>query len=200
MPRCCWPIAAAHGTKGRGTTQNCSSHVFLRPCCAGLHREPPLTALFSFQINCLLEVELGITGGEEDGVDNTDVDNASLYSQARSPSAVQCLGHMDVCLVSGDLLFSLSTTHPLCSFPHLPFFPQFSPRTSGSATRSSPPSAPCSLSLPPLATFTASTRCDSQRAAGFRLFRPSMTEPYPTPTVASPSLPFSPAGQREAVA
>jgi len=33
------------------------------------------------KINCLLEVELGITGGEEDGVDNTDVDNASLYSQ-----------------------------------------------------------------------------------------------------------------------
>ena len=29
-------------------------------------------------INCQLEIELGITGGEEDGVDNTDVDNASL--------------------------------------------------------------------------------------------------------------------------
>jgi fructose-bisphosphate aldolase class II len=28
-----------------------------------------------------LEVEIGVTGGEEDGVDNTDVDNASLYSQ-----------------------------------------------------------------------------------------------------------------------
>lgn len=33
------------------------------------------------KINCLLEMELGITGGEEDGVDNTHVDNASLYSQ-----------------------------------------------------------------------------------------------------------------------
>eukprot|EP00039_Didymoeca_costata_P028285 m.20572 g.20572 ORF g.20572 m.20572 type:complete len:360 (+) comp6878_c0_seq2:49-1128(+) len=33
------------------------------------------------KINCLLEIELGITGGEEDGVDNTGVDNASLYSQ-----------------------------------------------------------------------------------------------------------------------
>jgi len=32
-------------------------------------------------MNCLLEIELGITGGEEDGVDNTGVDNASLYSQ-----------------------------------------------------------------------------------------------------------------------
>jgi fructose-bisphosphate aldolase class II len=29
----------------------------------------------------MLEIELGITGGEEDGVDNTDVDNALLYTQ-----------------------------------------------------------------------------------------------------------------------
>ena len=29
-------------------------------------------------MKCLLEIELGITGGEEDGVDNTEVDNASL--------------------------------------------------------------------------------------------------------------------------
>jgi len=28
-----------------------------------------------------LEMELGVTGGEEDGVDNTDVDNARLYTQ-----------------------------------------------------------------------------------------------------------------------
>ncbi len=28
-----------------------------------------------------LEIELGITGGEEDGVDNSDVDNAKLYTQ-----------------------------------------------------------------------------------------------------------------------
>jgi len=28
-----------------------------------------------------LEMEIGITGGEEDGVDNSDVDNASLYTQ-----------------------------------------------------------------------------------------------------------------------
>ena len=33
------------------------------------------------KMNCILEIELGITGGEEDGVDNTEVDNASLYSQ-----------------------------------------------------------------------------------------------------------------------
>lgn len=28
-----------------------------------------------------LEIELGVTGGEEDGVDNTDIDNAKLYTQ-----------------------------------------------------------------------------------------------------------------------
>ena len=28
-----------------------------------------------------LEMELGITGGEEDGVDNTDVDESKLYTQ-----------------------------------------------------------------------------------------------------------------------
>lgn len=28
-----------------------------------------------------LEMEIGITGGEEDGVDNTNVDNSSLYTQ-----------------------------------------------------------------------------------------------------------------------
>jgi fructose-bisphosphate aldolase class II len=33
------------------------------------------------KIDLLLEVELGITGGEEDGVNNEDVDNAALYSQ-----------------------------------------------------------------------------------------------------------------------
>jgi fructose-bisphosphate aldolase class II len=33
------------------------------------------------KIGCLLEMELGITGGEEDGVDNTDVDKDKLYTQ-----------------------------------------------------------------------------------------------------------------------
>merc|ERR1719421_608503 len=33
------------------------------------------------KINCLLEMELGVTGGEEDGVDNTDVDSSRLYTQ-----------------------------------------------------------------------------------------------------------------------
>jgi fructose-bisphosphate aldolase class II len=34
------------------------------------------------KIGLWLEMEIGITGGEEDGVDNTGVDNASLYTQA----------------------------------------------------------------------------------------------------------------------
>ncbi len=33
------------------------------------------------KIGITLEIELGITGGEEDGVDNTDVDNSKLYTQ-----------------------------------------------------------------------------------------------------------------------
>ncbi|CAG8575768.1 6760_t:CDS:2 [Dentiscutata erythropus] len=33
------------------------------------------------KINLYLEMEIGITGGEEDGVDNTDVHNNSLYTQ-----------------------------------------------------------------------------------------------------------------------
>jgi len=33
------------------------------------------------KIDILLEFELGVTGGEEDGVDNTDIDSARLYTQ-----------------------------------------------------------------------------------------------------------------------
>ena len=33
------------------------------------------------KMDMTLEIELGITGGEEDGVDNTDVDSARLYTQ-----------------------------------------------------------------------------------------------------------------------
>jgi fructose-bisphosphate aldolase class II len=34
-----------------------------------------------FQLGMSLEIELGVTGGEEDGVDNTDVDASKLYTQ-----------------------------------------------------------------------------------------------------------------------
>ncbi len=33
------------------------------------------------QLDMMIEIELGITGGEEDGVDNSDVDNSLLYTQ-----------------------------------------------------------------------------------------------------------------------
>lgn len=33
------------------------------------------------KMNMTLEIELGVTGGEEDGVDNTDIDNSKLYTQ-----------------------------------------------------------------------------------------------------------------------
>lgn len=35
------------------------------------------------KLDMTLEIELGVTGGEEDGVDNTAVDNAMLYSQPK---------------------------------------------------------------------------------------------------------------------
>merc|ERR1712087_85634 len=38
-----------------------------------------LTRMSKF--NCMLEMELGVTGGEEDGVDNTEVDSSRLYTQ-----------------------------------------------------------------------------------------------------------------------
>ena len=33
------------------------------------------------KIGMTIEIELGVTGGEEDGVDNTDIDNSLLYTQ-----------------------------------------------------------------------------------------------------------------------
>ena len=38
------------------------------------------------KIGMTLEIELGITGGEEDGVDNTNVDNSLLYTQPEEVS------------------------------------------------------------------------------------------------------------------
>ena len=35
------------------------------------------------ELDIALEIELGVTGGEEDGVDNTNVDNALLYTQPK---------------------------------------------------------------------------------------------------------------------
>ncbi len=38
------------------------------------------------KIGTHIEIELGVTGGEEDGVDNTDIDNALLYTQPEEVS------------------------------------------------------------------------------------------------------------------
>jgi len=38
------------------------------------------------KIGMTLEIELGVTGGEEDGVDNTDIDNSFLYTQPEDVS------------------------------------------------------------------------------------------------------------------
>lgn len=48
-------------------------------------------------IGMTLEIELGVTGGEEDGVDNTDVDSSRLYTQpeevAQAYSALMDVSH-----------------------------------------------------------------------------------------------------------
>jgi fructose-bisphosphate aldolase class II len=38
------------------------------------------------KLGMFLEIELGITGGEEDGVDNTDIDSSKLYTQPKEVS------------------------------------------------------------------------------------------------------------------
>ncbi len=40
------------------------------------------------KIGMTLEVELGVTGGEEDGVDNTDIDSSKLYTQPEEVGAM----------------------------------------------------------------------------------------------------------------
>lgn len=42
------------------------------------------------KIDCLLEVELGITGGEEDGVNNEDVDEDKLYTSPEEVDQMYC--------------------------------------------------------------------------------------------------------------
>jgi fructose-bisphosphate aldolase, class II len=39
------------------------------------------------KIDLALEMELGVTGGEEDGVDNTDIDSSKLYTQPEEVAA-----------------------------------------------------------------------------------------------------------------
>ena len=38
-------------------------------------------SMYHRPMKLFLEMEIGITGGEEDGVNNEDVDNAALYTQ-----------------------------------------------------------------------------------------------------------------------
>lgn len=49
-----------------------------------LHENIEISTAYFKRLNALgmaIEVELGVTGGEEDGVDNSDVDNEKLYTQ-----------------------------------------------------------------------------------------------------------------------
>lgn len=56
------------------------------------------------KIDMMIEIELGITGGEEDGVDNSDVDNALLYTQ---PEEV-CYAYEELSKVSPNFTIAAS--------------------------------------------------------------------------------------------
>ncbi|RXJ57585.1 class II fructose-bisphosphate aldolase [Candidatus Marinarcus aquaticus] len=56
------------------------------------------------EIDMMIEIELGITGGEEDGVDNTNVDNALLYTQ---PSEV-AYAHQELSQISPHFTIAAS--------------------------------------------------------------------------------------------
>jgi len=56
------------------------------------------------KIGMTLEIELGITGGEEDGVDNSDVDSARLYTQ---PAEV-CYAYEELSKVSPSFTVAAS--------------------------------------------------------------------------------------------
>ena len=56
------------------------------------------------ELDMMIEIELGITGGEEDGVDNTDVDNALLYTQ---PEEV-CYAYEQLSTVSENFTIAAS--------------------------------------------------------------------------------------------
>ena len=57
------------------------------------------------KIGMTLEIELGITGGEEDGVDNSDVDVSKLYTQPE-----------EVAYAYEELMKVSSSIYNCCSF------------------------------------------------------------------------------------
>lgn len=56
------------------------------------------------KLDMMIEIELGITGGEEDGVDNTEIDNALLYTQ---PEEV-CYAYEELSKVSENFTVAAS--------------------------------------------------------------------------------------------
>lgn len=59
------------------------------------------------KINLLLELELGVTGGEEDGVDNTGISNDKLYTQPehvlRAYNALKNIGNFTIAASFGNV-------------------------------------------------------------------------------------------------
>ena len=88
--------ASARGCRGstaswrrtRTTSRRTASRSSRRTCSTSRRSRsrrtsPPASSTSSAwpRSTCMLEMELGVTGGEEDGVDNSDVDESKLYTQ-----------------------------------------------------------------------------------------------------------------------
>jgi hypothetical protein len=107
------------------------------------------------KINVWLEMEIGITGGEEDGVNNEDVDNASLYTQPEDIVIFLVFEVWDISEATGqwEIYKALSAISPMFSIAaafgnvhgvysaHLPLFGTFL-FSHRAGQRQAPPRAP----------------------------------------------------------
>ena len=86
--RSCCPGSTACSTPARSTSRATASRCSARTCstCPRSRWTRTSRSAASYlsawpSIEMTLEIELGVTGGEEDGVDNSGVDNSKLYTQ-----------------------------------------------------------------------------------------------------------------------
>jgi len=68
------------------------------------------------KIQCLLEIEIGITGGEEDGVNNEDVKTEDLYSKPEEVMQVTMLINIYACALSLEIHHVMMTLDCSSSF------------------------------------------------------------------------------------
>ena len=93
-PRSSSPGSTASSRPARSTSRATASRSSARTCSTSPSSRWPRTSRSArrtltriAKMNMTLEIELGITGGEEDGVDNSGVEHAKLYTQPRGRAA-----------------------------------------------------------------------------------------------------------------